>query len=743
MISLELLAPARNKSIGIAAIDCGADAVYIAGPSFGARKDAGNSVEDIAQLCQYAHRFGARVFAAVNTILYDNELARAEELVFALQDAGVDALIVQDMALLSMLATEGNDSATAEGPASTTAAPRRLTIPLHASTQCAIRTPQRARDLEMAGFSRLILERQLSLKEIAQIRAAVSPAVELEFFVHGALCVSYSGQCYLSEALCGRSANRGACVQACRSRYNVFDGQGREILHDKAVLSLKDYSLLEHLEDLLSVGISSFKIEGRLKNESYVRNVVAAYSRALDACIARHPEKYVRASYGRSQAGFQPDIQRTFHRSYTDLYLRGEKGSWAAMDIPKGMGAYVGSLLEIGRCSSARSSGGSSGRSSAANSYIRLTSIPAAVQFAAGDGLSYVASNGDVEGFRIDNVQGDKLFCRVPSTLYKGARLYRNLDFAFEKQLASATSGRLLAVELSLECHLQDSDAATPNFEQEETWMLKASARSEDGREAICEKVFAAPFAQNQERMRGLIEAQLSKQTDIYRCRFVPSVSADFPLEDSVAGASSQDASLPGAFPQDASSPGPFPLEASSQRLLPLLSASTLNAIRRELCEKLEAQPCRALPLYKASEAGKVPLRDTSYKSNIANHKAFAQSLLVSASPSAASSASASSAVPASSSAASTAASADSFPPAVPSLQAFELCHQGDAELMRTRYCLRYELGICPRQQQVGASSAPLYLENNGRRFRLDFDCRNCEMILRSEDPKSGINEKL
>jgi putative protease len=565
------------------------------------------------------------------------------------------------------------------------------------------------------------------LKEIAQIRAAVSPAVELEFFVHGALCVSYSGQCYLSEALCGRSANRGACVQACRSRYNVFDGQGREILHDKAVLSLKDYSLLDRLEDLLSVGISSFKIEGRLKNESYVRNVVAAYSRALDACIARHPEKYVRASYGRSQAGFQPDIQRTFHRSYTDLYLRGEKGAWAAMDIPKGMGAYVGSLLEIGRGPSGRSSGGSSGRSSAANSYIRLTSIPAAVQFAAGDGLSYVASNGDVEGFRIDNVQGDKLFCRVPSTLYKGARLYRNLDFAFEKQLASATSGRLLAVELSLECHLQDSDTATPNFEREETWMLKASARSEDGREAFCEKVFAAPLAQNQERMRGLIEAQLSKQTDIYRCRFVPSVFADF----------SQDASSAGAFPQD----------ASSQRLLPLLSASTLNSIRRELCEKLDAQPCRALPLYKASEVGKIPLRDTSYKSNIANHKAFAQSLLVSTSPSVvptASVPSAASSTAASSASASSAASASGpASSAVPSLQAFELCHQGDAELMRTRYCLRHELGICPRQQQTGASSAPLYLENNGRRFRLDFDCRNCEMILRSEDPKSGINEKL
>ncbi|MBQ9598157.1 MAG: U32 family peptidase, partial [Bacteroidales bacterium] len=259
MRQLELLAPAKNLSVGIAAIDCGADAVYIAGSSFGARKDAGNSVEDIAKLCAYAHRYGARIFAAVNTLVYEHELSSVAELVSALQEAGVDALIVQDLSLLAL------------------AAKGEITVPLHASTQCAIRDVDSARRYAEAGFSRLILERQLSLREIRRIREATATTeVELECFVHGALCVCYSGQCYLSEALCERSANRGECVQACRSRYTLYDEKGRAMLKDKAVLSLKDLNLLSRLEDLAAEGVSSFKIEGRLKNESYVRNVVTA-----------------------------------------------------------------------------------------------------------------------------------------------------------------------------------------------------------------------------------------------------------------------------------------------------------------------------------------------------------------------------------------------------------------------------------------------------------------------------------
>ena len=283
MISLELLAPARTADIGIAAIDCGADAVYIAGPGFGARQAAGNSLEDIARLCAYAHRFGARIFLTVNTIVYDGELEEVHALMRAAQEAGVDAFIVQDLAL-----TQWED----------------ITVPLHASTQCAIRTPEKARWLSSLGFSRLVLERELSLAQVREIAAAVD--CEIEAFVHGALCVCYSGQCYLSEHLAGRSANRGACVQACRSLYDLVDGDGKVLLRDKALLSLKDFRLLDALPDLAEAGVTSFKIEGRLKNISYVRNVVREYSLALDRLVAAHPEKYRRASFGTVSQGFAP-----------------------------------------------------------------------------------------------------------------------------------------------------------------------------------------------------------------------------------------------------------------------------------------------------------------------------------------------------------------------------------------------------------------------------------------------------
>ena len=254
MNQLELLAPARDLQIGIAAIDCGADAVYIAGPRFGARQAAGNGIEDIKALCDYAHKFGARIFVTLNTILYDDELEDAWEQMEAVRKAGADALIVQDMAIAAMAQERG------------------YSIPLHASTQCAIRTPEQAAFLEKVGFTRLVLERELSLEQIKAIRAAVS--CELEFFVHGALCVCYSGQCYLSEHIAGRSANRGACIQACRSRYDLTDGSGKVLVKDKALLSLKDYNLRRRMEELADAGICSFKIEGRLKNASYVRNVV-------------------------------------------------------------------------------------------------------------------------------------------------------------------------------------------------------------------------------------------------------------------------------------------------------------------------------------------------------------------------------------------------------------------------------------------------------------------------------------
>ena len=260
MRALELLAPARTADIGVAAVDCGADAVYIAGPAFGARQAAGNPVSDIRRLCGYAHRFGARIYVTFNTLVYEEEIPQARRLLQELQDAGVDALIVQDAAV-TRLAPEG--------------------MILHASTQCAIRTPEKARFTESLGYGRLVLERELSLAQIRAVREAVD--AELECFVHGALCVCYSGQCYLSEHLAGRSANRGACVQACRSLYDLEDADGKVLVKNKALLSLKDFNLIGRLEDLAEAGADSFKIEGRLKSASYVQNVVRAYSDALDA----------------------------------------------------------------------------------------------------------------------------------------------------------------------------------------------------------------------------------------------------------------------------------------------------------------------------------------------------------------------------------------------------------------------------------------------------------------------------
>ena len=274
--ALELLAPARNVQTGIAAIDCGADAVYIAGPDFGARKAAGNSFEDIAELCEYAHRFGVRVFVTFNTIIFPEELEEAHSQMLRAQQCGADAFIIRDERICGW---------------------KDITVPLHASTQCAIRDPQRAKHFEELGCTRIILERELSLAQVKEIASAVS--CELEFFVHGALCVGYSGQCRLSEYLDGRSADRGECIQACRSLYDLVDRNGKVLLKNKAILSLKDYNLKNRLEELADAGVISFKIEGRLKNPSYVKNITRDYSLALDSICEKHPDRYCRASYGK------------------------------------------------------------------------------------------------------------------------------------------------------------------------------------------------------------------------------------------------------------------------------------------------------------------------------------------------------------------------------------------------------------------------------------------------------------
>ena len=633
--TLELLAPARNLSIGIAAIDCGADAVYIAGPAFGARQAAGNSVEDIRSLCDYAHRFGARIFVTVNTILYDSELDEARALVHDLAAAGVDALIVQDLALLELC--------------------KGLALPLHASTQCAIRTPERAAFLEGLGFSRVVPERQLSLDEIRAIRKAVD--CEIECFVHGALCVCYSGNCYLSEYIDGRSANRGACIQACRSRYDLVDASGKVLVRDKALLSLRDFNLLHRLEDLAEAGACSFKIEGRLKSISYVRNAVRAYSLALDDLVARHPDRYRRASFGRVVEGFTPDLGKTFQRGYTELYLDGQRErNWSSADAPKSIGEPVGTVKAI------------------RGSQIELDLLPA-VRLRNGDGFAFL-SGGEVIGFRGDVCEGRHIRCNRPvEGLRAGMRLFRNVSAEFEKTLEAQPCRRMISVQLSL--------GVQPD-------VMLVTARSEDGR-TVTESFSIAgfPIADNQQRMQDMLVGQLSKTSGHYTMSVIPDSNSSF-----------------------------HGMSVESARL-PLLKAAFLNDIRRTMAERLDAQPCGRLPLYKTpdqvggdgSMASVMPSEcraSVSYKENVAN--ALSRGVYERL-------------------------GATAVEPA------YELAHQSGAELMRSRYCIRYELGLCPRHQGA-RDTGPLFLLNNGRRLALSFDCKACEMVVYSKENEISTSPK-
>lgn len=726
---LELLAPARNADIGIAAIDCGADAVYIAGPAFGARQAAGNSMEDIRRLTEYAHRFGARIFLTLNTILFDNELAEAERLLAEAKDAGVDAIIAQDLAVWEL-----------------------TDLPVHASTQCAIRTPEKARLYEGIGASRLVLEREMSLDQIRAIRSSVN--CELEFFVHGALCVCYSGQCYMSERIAGRSANRGECIQACRSLYDLVDEDGNVLVRNKALLSLKDYNLKDRLKDLAEAGICSFKIEGRLKNISYVRNVVRAYSLALDELVAANPEKLRRVSFGRSEGGFTPDLAKTFNRGYTQLFLDGKRsGNWSSMDAPKSIGEEVGTVVSIAPMRQNYSNG-----KRLSEEYVTITvrMKNPGDRLQNGDGFSFLSKGrGEIVGFRGDVCQGNRITCRNVTGLYPGAKLYRNLSNAFEKELESNLPVRTIPVSVDISVIVVPvtttgsvtewcrsvtenigpvTDDSCPVTEKgrspsqskrlcKQTYSLKINAVSQDGRSIVLEREAGDSTAENAKRMREMFVAQISKDTGIYSFT-LSSLNVETP-----------DGSLP------------------------FLPASALNAIRRDLAAALDKMPCRAIPLPTGKTADnpgisnalstpnnaespsgcqdrrqdqkpilskipdiQEPASDgihVSYKANIANHVARETYQVLGATQ---------------------------------TDEAFEISHLHGTELMRTKYCIRHELGLCPVHRKTGrhqgkanfatgssklATTTPsghLYLINNGKRYHLSFDCANCEMVVRVND---------
>lgn len=412
---IELLAPAKNLECGIAAIDHGADAVYIGAAQFGARQTAGNSTEDIAELTRYAHQFGAAVYVTVNTIVYDKELAALEHLLKQLVEMGVDAILVQDMAVLEIY-----KKLKAEYVA------RGYRMPaLHASTQTDNRSADKVKWLKENGFERVVLARELSLEEITDIHKA-HPDVELEAFVHGALCVSYSGACYASQYFFNRSANRGECAQFCRMAFDLKDSDGETLIEDSYLLSLKDMCQLDRLGDLLEAGVCSLKIEGRLKDDNYVKNVVATYSEALNAYIAKHTGKYCRSSYGRCTYTFTPALEKTFNRGFTHYFFNGRQKDISSFNTPKAMGEYVGYVKEIRRGS---------------------FNVAGTAMFANGDGLCFFNKQKKLEGFRVNRVENNRLYpLTMPKNLEPGMALYRNNDIEFERAMQGKTSTRKLQV---------------------------------------------------------------------------------------------------------------------------------------------------------------------------------------------------------------------------------------------------------------------------------------------------------
>lgn len=404
MKKIELLAPAKNLESGIAAVNMGADAVYIGAEKFGARAAAGNSVKDIEKLIAYAHVYNARVYAAVNTLLYDDELDEAGRLIKELYESGIDALIIQDTGILEM-----------DIPP----------ITIHASTQMNNFDIERIKFLDMVGIKRIILARELSLKEIRKIRNEVK--CELEFFVHGALCVSLSGQCYMSASIGGRSGNRGDCAQPCRNVFDLQDASGKVILKGMHPLSLKDLNLSEHIKELIDSGIDSFKIEGRLKDGNYVKNITALYRRGIDSVLEGRTD-LKRASSGKVYFDFTPDPERTFNRSYTEYFINGRKGSVGALNSPKSVGKRIGTVSEIG------------------NSFFTVKSVE---KINNGDGLFFYNKMKDISGIKANRVEGSKIFPHTMKGIFVGAEVFRNHDTAFEKILSSSKTERKISVTIS------------------------------------------------------------------------------------------------------------------------------------------------------------------------------------------------------------------------------------------------------------------------------------------------------
>lgn len=623
MRKLELLAPAKDLKCGIAAIDCGADAVYIGAARFGARQAVGNSIDDINELCEYAHKFGCKVYVTVNTIIYDNELEDTQKLLNELGRIGVDAILVQDMGITKLQLPQN--------------------VALHASTQTDNRSAEKVEWLARHNFDRVVLARELSLEEIRIIHRRV-PQTELEVFVHGALCVSYSGVCYASEYCFGRSANRGACAQFCRMKFDLTDKDGNEIINQAHLLSLKDMCRIDSLEQLADAGVTSFKIEGRLKDINYVRNVTAAYSNQLNEIISRRGSEYERASSGVCDIRFTPNLNKTFNRGFTDYFLNGRTSDLASFYTPKAMGEYVGKVKEI-----------------RGNSF----NVAGTTSFANGDGLCFINSNNELEGFRINRAEGNRLFpLRMPRGLRKGIALYRNSDQLFEKELNGDNGQRKLGIRIN----------------------IKASAEGLHIEAKTCDEKLHI----NLQKDISLEKAQKSQVDNIKRqiSKFGNTI---FTVEDVIVEPTDFPWFIPNSILAEIR-------RQAADELMGRLSEMSEN--QKDTKTKDQAQ--------QVPDNGKVSFHSISsyqqpYMYNIANrlaHSFYEQEGMSDITP------------------------------------AFEIKKPSSSLVMQCRYCLRHELGQCKKShKQSGLLKEPLHLRlADGRTFRLEFDCKKCQMNIYADE---------
>jgi len=603
MKKIELLAPAKNLESGITAINYGADAVYIGTAKFGARAAAGNSLEDIKTLTDFAHKYYCKVYVTLNTILFDKELEEAQKTIHQLYEIGADAIIIQDMGILEM-----------DLPP----------IPLFASTQTNNYTADKIKFLEDIGIQRVILARELSLNQIKKIKSQTN--VDLEFFVHGALCVSYSGQCYFSHAIEKGSANRGACAQACRAYYSLVDNDGKIIVKDKHLLSLKDLNLSDHIHDLLDAGISSFKIEGRLKDVDYVKNLTSYYRKKIDEALARRDD-LKKSSSGKIVFDFTSDPEKTFNRGYTDYFLNKRNKDIASPNTQKAIGKRIGKVKSIPESK---------------NFFI----LESKEKLSNGDGICFFDNIDRLQGTQVNRTDNNKIFPDSLKNIEVETEIYRNFDNRFTKQLASSKTERKILAKISVIETIKG---------------ISVQASDEDNNQVYFEQELEKTIATNPERAFENIKKQFAKSGDsIFK---ITEVKTEF--EHALF----------------------FPM-------------SELNNLRRKALELLEIERVKNYPKESIQiEKTNIPYikEKVDYKENISNKlsenfykrhgiKDFEN--------------------------------------------AFEIQSDlSNKEIMITKHCIKYQMGACDKfEKDPKKFSEPLFLEDNNRKYRLEFDCKNCQM---------------